>query len=897
MHRVDESSPALPGDLPLASASSRGRLAGFLLVTAIQAGLCSLGYLLTTGAFGISPVWPAAGFGVAVAVVHGYRVLPALALGMTIADLAHGNPLPVALWLGLVVAAGAGVGAELVRRFVPRLGQAHADAADTIRFLLAAGVVATCVTALLGTWGLHAFGGLAAAEIAPTAWTWWLGDAVGVVTVAPFVLATLTPVRRREALARPGEMLGLVALTGAVVAASFTPEARALAPHVHVEFAVLPFLVWGALRFGLIGAATACLVMTAIATGATAIGLGPYGDGTIAQLHGLQFVLAVATATMLLLGITTSHKAHLRRQAQHESDFIRAIAENLPGAVFRRRLSADGYVSYPYMAGRFAREFGLDAGATDYALAGDADTTPPPGLRYIHGQDYQQLHQRLHRSAADLEPLEMELRFVRDDGEIRWARSISRPHRTAGGGVTWDGILLDVTAEKEQQAQAEYLARHDPLTGLLNRAGLHELIGPALSRARRQGHSVAVCLIDLDDFKEINDSRGHLAGDAVLRAVSERIRETMRLEDIKARLGGDEFIVIQTDVQDHGNAAHACRRLAERLHEPFELDGGPVRTGASMGVALFPDDVESEHALFVAADQAMYQAKRDDSGTVFYSAEMGTEVRARGELVHDLGSAIERRELEVYYQPQIHVPTGELSGVEALVRWRHPERGWISPGVFVPLAEERGLVGALDLLVLDQVLADVARWEQTHGFEFPVAVNLSGASLRDDAHRDRLARVIQDSGVPTARLELELTETTLVHAADQRVSDGLRALAALGVRFSADDFGTGYGSLTYLRALPITRIKIDRSFVQGAPSRTEDAEIVRALLQLAGNLGLQVIAEGVETRKELDTLNRLGCTYVQGFYFARPMPRDALVRFVHERGTLDLVAAFPGQVV
>lgn len=858
--------------------------AAFFLVAAIQAALAGAGYLQATGAYSLSLVSPAAGFGVAVTIRYGHRMLPALALGMAVADVLHGNPLPVALWLSVAVVIGAGLGAELVWRFVPRMGRPEADARDLLAVLLLAGILATGATALLGAWGLHVIGGLPAGAIPATVGTWWLGDAVGVITVAPAVLAWLVPLRRREALARPGELAVLVILMVAVLTIAFgmRPPLPAALSDLHAEFLVLPFFVWGALRFGLVGAATTVLLMTAITTAASTLGNGPFGGGTIAEVYGLQFMLALGSGTVLLLGITTSHEGHLHRQAQSEAAFIRSIADNLPGAVYRRHLSADGELSYPYMAGRFAREFGLDDDSLQRPF--QATAAAPRGLRHLYAQDFGFLHARLQRSAAELEPLEMELRYVRDDGGIRWVRSISRPRRTEHGGVIWDGILLDVTEEKEQRSRVEYLARHDPLTGLMNRTALRDQLDTALARARRHEHSVALCLLDLDRFKEINDSYGHAAGDALLQVVAERIRETVRLEDIKARLGGDEFMVAQSDVHDHGSVALACRRLAECLQQPFKHDEYILYPGVSIGVALFPADGASEDELFTAADQAMYRAKSGKSGPVFYSPDMGAEIKGRGELARDLAHAIQHRELTLHYQPQIFVPTGETCGVEALVRWQHPERGSISPGEFVPLAEERGLVSALDLLVLELALADAADWQSTPGFGFPVAINLSGVSLRDSEHRDRLAHAIRESSVPVNRLELELTETALVHATDERVADGLRALAALGVHFSADDFGTGYGSLTYLRSLPITRIKIDRSFVQGAPLHQNDAEIVRALLQLARNLGLHVIAEGVETQAELDKLSELGCLHVQGFHFARPMSRKALEEYVAARG-------------
>lgn len=853
---------------------------GWLAVMAIQTLLAALGLLAVGSDFIASPVWPAAGFAVAVTILYGYGVLPAVAAGSALASLAvDGTSLPLALWLGCAGAMGAGTGAYLVHRWVPRFGQPDADSGEVLRFQLATAVVGTAVAALLGATGITVGGDAPPALFGNTLLTWWLGDLTGVMTVAPFVLTWLQPHRRREALQRPRELLVFVAVTALVVATAFGLYAQlsVVASHIRPDFAVVPLLVWGALRFGLLGAATGGILVTAVATIATLGGAGPYAGGSLADMHALQFMVAVAMATALLLGITTTRKHYLHRQAADEAAFVRSIADNLPGAVFRRHMTPDGKVTYPYMAGQFAREFGLDW----VGEAGEHDSAKEQSLE-LTGPELE----RLRRSAAEMEPFETELRFVHDDGSVGWARSMSRPHCEAGG-VTWDGILLDVTREKEQHTRVEYLAHHDPLTGLLNRAGLHDLLEPALSRARRQDQFVALWLLDLDGFKGINDRYGHSVGDDLLKVAADRIRETMRVEDIKARLGGDEFVVVQTDVRDAAGVDAVCQRLAARLREPVELDDLTLRMSASIGIALFPTDGTTSDGLFIAADHAMYEAKARDNTPVFYSAKMGSDARERSDLTQALAAAIAQRKITVQYQPQVDMPSGEIIGCEALARWWHPGRGWIAPDRFVPLAEEKGLISGLDGVVFEQVLADQAAWQSERGLDLPVAVNLSGASLRDASNRDRLVSSLRASGIAPSRLELEFTESTLVHASDERVGQALCSLAALGVRLSADDFGTGYGSLTYLRSLPITRIKIDRSFVEGAPVCSGDREIVRALLQLARNLGLQVVAEGVATASQEATLKELGCRYAQGYYFARPMSGNHLLAFIAQREVPD----------
>lgn len=865
---------------PLAIAGPRVRLAAVLLgVAAVEAILVWLGLRQGEGPFSISPIWPAAGFAIAATFRFGYRVMPAIAAGECIASALHGIPLVVVIPFAVIAGATGGLGAWLLHRWTPMLGRAGGDARDAVTFLLLAGGLTTAISAALGTGGLILLGDLPGSAAGVTFHTWWLGDAVGVVVFAPFVLAWLSADRQRVVRARPVETAALVLGTLAAAVVAFGGGPFAAVVPVQPAVAVLPFLVWGALRFGVIGAATCNVAVAVVITAAAVAGTGPYAAGDLAAARSLQFLIGVTSATTIVLGATASRRDYLQQAARQEAEFVRSIADNLPGAVFRRHLTPDDHLHYSYMTGRLASELGIGPGERT-TLLDPEDWTPPARPGQIDPRDRASMRAALRRSAETLEPVQLDLRMLGREGTVRWGRSISRPKRTDDGGTVWDGILLDVTEEREQRARVEFLARHDPLTALLNRNGLHETLAPALSRAQRHGDRLAFCLLDLDGFKEINDSYGHAAGDAMLRAFAERIGSRTRLEDINARLGGDEFLVVHLESRDGGGdgVEVACRRLLNALSELVRHGRLALQPSVSMGVAIYPDDGASEDAVLAAADQALHVAKTRERGNlVFYSPDLETiRLHGRIQLGQDLGRAIEQGGLNVHYQPQVEVATGRITGVEALARWTHPLHGPVPPSEFVALAEHRGLAAALDLLVLRQALTDLAAWRAAGHDDLRLAVNLSGASVRDAYQRGQIADAVRDGDVPGDRLELELTESTLVQSPGERVGRALHELSAAGVRFAVDDFGTGYGSLTYLRTLPVARIKIDRSFVQGAPNETVDREIVRALIQLGANLGMDVIAEGIETTEHLETVRTLGGTDVQGYHFARPMPADEL---------------------
>jgi diguanylate cyclase (GGDEF)-like protein len=412
-------------------------------------------------------------------------------------------------------------------------------------------------------------------------------------------------------------------------------------------------------------------------------------------------------------------------------------------------------------------------------------------------------------------------------------------------------------------------ASHDALTNLSNRTELYELGERALAAARRDDTLAALLLIDLDRFKEVNDTMGHEQGDRLLVEVAARLRGLLRSTDILARLGGDEFAVLAA-LPHRGALGEVATRLHAALARPFDLGGVAIELGASIGIALQPDHGDDVSTLLRHADVAMYEAKRSATSIETYDCERDPYSAERLALLGELRRALDNDELVLHFQPKVALESGSAIGVEALIRWQHPERGLLGPGDFLAIAERTGLIADITRWVLDAAVRQCGEWRR-EGIDMPVAVNLAAANIVDSTLPDAVAEALRRWDVPGDRLECEISEDTVM-GDPRRATDVLERLRALGVRLSLDDFGTGHSSLSYLKRLPLDEVKIDRSFVIGMADDASDAAIVRSTIDLARHLGLAVVAEGVETAEVLDVLASLDCDVAQGFLLSRPLP-------------------------
>jgi diguanylate cyclase (GGDEF)-like protein len=433
--------------------------------------------------------------------------------------------------------------------------------------------------------------------------------------------------------------------------------------------------------------------------------------------------------------------------------------------------------------------------------------------------------------------------------------------------------IRDITARKQAEAALEHQALHDALTDLPNRVLLHDRLQLAIRAAQRDGTAVALLVMDLDRFKEVNDTFGHHTGDLLLEQLGDRLGSVLRGSDTIARLGGDEFaVLLPTATVD--DARHIAGRLLEVLDEPFALGGLQLEIDASIGIALSPDHGTDADTLLRRADVAMYVAKRGNTGHELYTEEQDQHSPTRLAMVGELRRAIDQNELSLYFQPKVSLLHGNVECVEALVRWQHPRQGLLGADEFVPIAEQTGLIRPLASWVLEAALRQCNRWRQ-EGLDLAIAVNLSMRNLHDPEVADMIRKLLARWGIPAARLVIEITESSLMADA-ARAMEVLGRLRGMGVGISIDDFGTGYSSLAYLKRLPVDELKIDKSFVAHMARDENDAAIVRSTIGLAHDLGLSVVAEGIEDQETWDLLTALGCDVAQGYFISRPLPAAAL---------------------
>jgi diguanylate cyclase (GGDEF)-like protein/PAS domain S-box-containing protein len=436
-------------------------------------------------------------------------------------------------------------------------------------------------------------------------------------------------------------------------------------------------------------------------------------------------------------------------------------------------------------------------------------------------------------------------------------------------------LIRDISEAKAAEARILHLARFDALTELPNRAYFRELTEEAISEGRRHGERRAVLFVDLDHFKTVNDSLGHAVGDLLLQEVARRLSESLRAGDVVGRLGGDEFVMLLRHMDSDADIAVVADRILARLAEPFALAEHELVVTPSLGIALYPNDGEDYDTLIRNADAAMYHAKESGRNTYrFYTADMNVRAREILAVENQLRRALERNEFVLHYQPQVEISTGRIIGAEALIRWQHPERGLLGPAEFIPLAEERGLIAPIGQWVLREACRQNKAWQDAGLSSIEVAVNLSAVQFYQRELVDNIAAMLDQYTLEPHWLALEVTESIIVQNVDSTVRT-MSALEQMGLKLAIDDFGTGYSSLSYLKRFSADKLKIDRSFVADVPGDPDDSAITRAIINLARNLNLRVIAEGVETQAQWDFLRAEGCDEVQGYLVSRPVAAEA----------------------
>lgn len=552
------------------------------------------------------------------------------------------------------------------------------------------------------------------------------------------------------------------------------------------------------------------------------------------------------------------------------------IVQNSPTILYRLR----GEPSFPlmYISQNIAL-FGYDA-------AGLLDS-PTVYRSYVYPEDSPRVHAAmaalLHPNAP---PTTIEFRMSKRDGAVRWVENRYTPVRDSNGRlIEVEGILIDVTERKAAEERIAQLARTDALTGLANRATLNDRLKHAWASAQRGGRPFALLYLDLDRFKDVNDTLGHPVGDQLLQQVAGRLRQITRDNDLVARLGGDEFVVLQADTQDASAASTLATKIIEAVSEPYHVESNELRVGVSVGISLSSDAIADPDELLAHADQALYRAKEEGRGQYrFHTVELDAETHERVRLTEDLRLALECDQLELYYQPQVELSSRRVTGMEALIRWNHPTRGLLLPDTFLPIAEKTGLMLPLGRLVLDGACRQLSLWRKANMNVPVIAVNVGLAQVRagrefvEDVKRTLLRWELSPRDLEIDVTELILARTTLAQ------STVLEELHQLGVHIAIDDFGAQYSSLDYLRTYQVSRLKIPRRVVSAATSDRGGAALVRAIVGLASELDVEVIAEGVETEDQRDQLVKMSATKGQGYLFSTPMPAGEATEVLREQG-------------
>ena len=762
-----------------------------------------------------------------------------------------------AIYAGYVIAA-----VSLRRRW--RADLVRGTVSDLVGYIVAI-LGGSVVSTVFGVLTLFLDGRIASSELLRTAAEWWASDTLALVVITPFLVIHviprvgkwLIPAKKadsiypndKQALA---QFLEIAAQLGLIVIAIWLTFGYAPAISYQPLYLLFIPLIWIAVRRGMSGAV--------LATFTIGVGMTIAAWVTQAQrgtLPRLQLATLTLGLTGLFLGAIVTERQRGEQSIRESEKRYRLLFERNLAGVFRT--TPDGHILESNPAA--ARLFGYDSPEELMSV--------PASDLYYSSEDRDNL---LGKIWSEKFIANHEMKFRRKDGQPVWAMlNISLVETDRTGECILEGTLVNITGRKQAEERVQSLAYYDALTALPNRTLLRDRLSQALASARRRNSKIALLFVDLDRFKTINDSLGHSAGDLLLCEVADRLRRCAREQDTVARLGGDEFLVVLTDVNGFSDVAIAAERFMDAMTAKFIIQEQSLSIGCSIGISVFPDHGVDTETLIKHADSAMYSAKENGRDNyMFFTADMNLRAVERLKLESALRGAIEKNELFLVYQPQVDTFTLQITGFEALLRWRHPELGTVSPDRFIRIAETSGMIQQIGDWVLKTACSQARTWQE-QGFPLvPIAVNVSAVQFRHETFCDRVLAVLRDTGLASRFLELELTESLLLANADLTLSV-LAELKKMGLTLAIDDFGTGYSSLSYLRRFPVSKLKIDRSFIRDLGVNQESAAITTAIVSMARSLNLRVIAEGVETEEQVAFLRACECSGIQGYYFSEPL--------------------------
>ena len=848
-------------------------LALALLVGVSYWALAAYSLALPVQSSGISYIWPADGLALGALLCARRRYWPSYLAAVFLGNfLASNKPFALDLLYSSFNAFEPWLVAAVVTKFLgerPRIGTV--EAASRLIFL----IVTVMALAILVTdtvdWLIHR------GDFWKIWGIWYLSNTLGMLVIAPLVLTISNELREEWRRATPSHVAEAIVLLAGLVASTYlvfsaTPEQMERWPKMSSTPMLLPtiFLIWGAVRFADAAGSICLAVLALLSFWYTAHGLGPYAtlhpDSDGALVH-LQLTLAVMAVLITVVSAVATDWRHALADSQASKKRLERALESARLALWEVDVSS-GKV---HLSEGWAEMIGAPPGETHTTVAGLLDLTHPDDRAAI-------LKVAADAVAGEGEGYDSEHRIRRRDGEWIWVLDRGRvtERDPSGRALRIAGTNVEVTERKRTEQRLHYLATRDALTDLTNRSLFGDGLQKAIDEAERSAGRVALISVGLDRFTSINDSLGQHVGDLVLRSVAERLTAAVGGEITVARPGGDEFLLLMPRIQSPDEAADCVEKILAAISRPVSVEGRNLVVTASIGIALYPDDGDSAGLLLRNADIALHSAKDAGRNNIqFFTERMNIAARSRMEMEEALRHGLERDEFVVHYQPQVELATGALIGFEALVRWQHPELGMMLPGDFIPIAESTGLIVPLGERVLKTACSHAAHWRDPAGEPLCVAVNVSARQFRHKGFVEAVRGALVSAKLHPRFLELEITENSIIEHGAETTST-LEAIGRLGVQLAIDDFGTGYSSLSYLKRLPIDTVKIDQSFVADLPGDPDAGAIVGAIIALAHNLGLKVLAEGVETEQQCAYLREHGCDRAQGYFFGRPQPPEML---------------------
>ncbi len=850
---------------------AKHRMVEILVVACLYFISARIGQTLAIPPGNVTPIWLPSGIMVALTFIRGPGIWPGVFLGAFAGNawayfsLDSVSIALSALFAGLCNGLGdvlSTVGAVLLLRVISKQPRVLGDYKDFGLFIALAVLAGPAVSALFGVTSLAAMGFLAWSDYLPTLITWWTGDGVGALLIAPLIIAWH---ERYRSEATHFISWKAALLISASICLAYVLFRLVQVPHwiYLTSYAIAPMLLIYSLFLGQAKCFSALMAFAAVAVIATSQGFGPFSKAEQnINLMELQLFIAIMTGVICFLSITV--KLRLRAEEESRNNAMRLIQAQEQANIGSWDL--DVMTNTLTWSPQVFFIFEVDPESFEASYDGF--------LNAVHPDDRDYVHQAYVDSLKHKKPYELEHRLLMPDGRIKYVHErCESSFNENGDPVRSVGTVQDITERKLAEQKILHQAHYDNLTDLPNRFLSLDRLAQLLREADRDNTKIGILFIDLDYFKNVNDSLGHHVGDDLLVDVARRLKNTVRAGDTVGRLGGDEFLVLLRDVHCPEEARVAVEHLLDLFRKPFNLEGREISISASIGVVMYPGGGEDANEVLRNADLAMYRSKElGRNNYAFFSAEMNEHVSRRLAIEEAMRGALERKEFSVHYQAQVDVSSGKWVAAEALLRWRNDALGDVSPDEFIPIAEQTGLIVDIGKYVLSEALAIIATLNKAGRSDIEIAVNLSPRQFKDPSFVSYIESEIERVNVSPELLELEITEGLLMSGYGN-VDETLRKIHDVGIKIALDDFGTGYASLSYLRTYPFDSLKIDRSFINDIEDH-DGRELVNAAIAMAHALDLKVVAEGVETNEQLDILKALDCDYAQGYLFSKPVNEE-----------------------